>query len=271
MKSYKLISLIIGGFMLAFASCEPIEDRATLENSFDPNDIELEVIQSTTGGNNLSIRMNTPGVTGYWDYIIDTKKSDRVEVIFPIPGLNTFTFYVTTPYMTFGSPDSVEYISKTIDVQIDVLDHELPQPYYDLVGANLEGKTWVFDGTGGDGGLWWYMSDPGNWAGLWWNAGGECCPPSDVDGKMIFDLDAGANYTYYADAAGTGVTGSSWAFNSDFTKFFIKGDANILGSEEGGANNREFQLIELTADKMVLFIPDAPWGSGWTWIFIPQP
>jgi len=86
MKSYKLISLIIGGFMLAFASCEPIEDRATLENSFDPNDIELEVIQSTTGGNNLSIRMNTPGVTGYWDYIIDTKKSDRVEVIFPIPG-----------------------------------------------------------------------------------------------------------------------------------------------------------------------------------------
>ncbi|MFZ2287420.1 MAG: hypothetical protein WAV93_10595 [Bacteroidales bacterium] len=269
MKMNKTISLIFGALMVFFAACEPIENRDVLTNSFDPDDIQLEVVQSTTGGNELSIRMKTPGIVGYWDYVIDKKFSDRVDVIFPIPGTSTFTFYVTTPYMDNNQVDAVSYISKSVDVTITQLDHELPEAYYKLVGANLEGKTWVFDGVGGDNGLWWYMTDPGNWGGLWWNAGGTCCPPPDASGMMKFDLNGGANYTYYASPTATPVTGSSWAFNADFTKLTIKGDANILGFTEG--DGKVFEIKEFTSDRLTLFVSASGHGTGWVWVFKPAP
>jgi hypothetical protein len=270
MKMNKTISLIVGALTVFFAACEPIENRDTLSNSFDPNDIELKVVQSTTGGNGLSIQMNTPGIAGYWDYVIDKKYSDRVEVVYPIPGTSTFTFHVTTPYIESGDLGNPVYdIKKTVDVTITQLDQPLPEAYYKLVGADLEGKTWVFDGAGGDDRLWWFMSDPGNWAGVWWNAGGTCCPPADVAGKMVFDLDGGANFTYYASSTATPVEGSSFSFNADYTKLTIKGNANILGSMEGGGNNKVFQIKEFTADRLTLFVPDAAWATGWTWVFKP--
>jgi len=271
MKMNKVISLIVGALTILLATCEPIEKRDVLTNSFDPNSIDLKVVQSTTGGNELSIQMNTPGVAGYWDYLIDKKFSDRVDVIYPIPGKSTFTFYVTTPYIENNDIGKPTYISKSIDVTITQLDHQLPEAYYKLVGATLQGKTWVFDGVGGDGKLWWYMSDPGNWAGLWWNAAGECCPPSDATGKMVFDLNGGANFTYYASPTATPVTGSKWAFNADFTKLTIKGTANILGSMDGGGNNKVFEIKEFTANRLTLFVPDAAWGTGWVWVFKPAP
>lgn len=274
MKVYKAIGLFVGALSLFLAACEPIENRQVLSNSFDPNDIQVEVIQSTPGGNELSIRMTTPGVAGYWDYIIDTKSSDRVEVIFPIPGKSTFTFHVTTPYIENGDISNVTYPTKSVEVTINQLDHALPEAYYKLVGANLEGKTWVFDGVGGDNRRWWYMVAGYNWLEFWWNAGGECCPPSDVSGKMVFDLDGGANFTYYASPTATPVTGSTWGFNADFTKLIIKGPADILGSYpgSGGAslgNKGIYQIKEFTADRLVLFIDDAEWSSGWVWVFKP--
>ena len=262
----KVISLIVGALTLLIAACKPIENRDILTNSFDPNNIELKVVQSTAGGNELSIQMNTPGVAGYWDYLVDKKFSDRVDVIYPIPGKSTFTFYVTTPYLENNTIDSLRYISKSIDVTITQIDHAPPEAYYKLVGATLQGKTWVFDGVGGDNRLWWFMSDPGNWAGMWWNAGGTCCPPPDATGKMVFDLNGGANFTYYASPTATPVTGSKWAFNADFTKLTINGAANILGMEGSGINSKVFEIKEFTPDRLTLFVAG---GTGWTWVFKP--
>src|SRR5450759_278216 len=267
MKMNKVISLIVGALTLLIAACKPIENRDILTNSFDPNNIELNFVHSTAGGNELSIQMNTPGVAGYWDYLVDKKFSDRVDVIYPIPGKSTFTFYVTTPYLENNTLDSLRYISKSIDVTITQIDHALPEAYYKLVGATLQGKTWVFDGVGGDNGLWWFMSDPGNWAGMWWNAGGSCCPPSDATGKMVFDLNGGANFTYYASPAADPVTGSTWAFNADFTKLTINGDANILGSNGSAGVHKVFEIKEFTADRLTLFYNLG--GNGWTWVFKP--
>jgi hypothetical protein len=271
MKILKKLFFFTGAAALLLQACEPVEKRDVLQNSFDPNDIELKVVQSTTGGNKLSIQMNTKGIAGYWDYVIDKKYSDRVEVIFPIPGKSTFTFYVTTPYLNSTNPADVKYISKSVDVQIDKLDHKLPDPYYHLVGTSLQGKTWVFDGVAGDGRLWWYMVSPSNWKEMWWNAAGECCPPADASGKMKFDLDGGANFTYWANQGANPATGTKWAFSSDFTKLFIKGDANILGSMDGGGNSKVFEVKELSDNKMALFVPDAAWGTGWVWVFKPEP
>lgn len=253
---------------ILLAACEPIEKRDTLSNSFD--NIELKVVQSTPGGNQLSLQMLTPGIAGYWDFVIDKKATDRVEVIYPIPGKSTFTFYVTTPYLEANDVNSVGYVSKSISVTIDTLDHELPEAYYKLVGENLEGKTWVFNGTGGDGGLWWYMTDGAKWTSLWWNAGGECCPPSDASGRMVFDLDGGANFTYYSSPSATAVKGSTWGFNADYTKLTIKGGANLLGSEGCGANSKVFEIKEFTPDRLTLFVSNAGCSTGWVWVFVPE-
>lgn len=271
MKLNKIFRLFGFASFLALTACEPIEERDELSNSFNPDDIELEVVQATPGGNKLSIQMNTEGVTGYWDYIIDKKFTDRVEVVFPFTGTHEFTFHVTTPYMTEdGVPESRVFVEKSVNVEITQLDEELPQAYYYLVGENLEGKIWVFDGgPAPDGGLWWYMSDPTNYAAVWWNAAGDCCPPADAAGRMKFDLDGGANYTYWSGPDAEPVTGSKFVFNADYSKLTIEGPANILGSMDGGGNNKVFDIIELSADKMILHVPNAAWNTGWTWIFVP--
>lgn len=275
MKAFKNITtLVVAGAMMLMSACETIEDRDVLSNSFDPNKIELEVVQTANGkGNGLTLKMNTPGVIGYWDYLIDKKYSDVVNnVVFPIPGKHTFTYNVTTPYITGGNPANRQMISKTIEVDIRELDQPLPRAYYDLVGEDLGGKTWVFAGAGGDNKLWWYMSDPANAMNVWWNAGGTCCPPADVNGRIVFDLDGAANYTYYKNASDPGSKGS-FSFNGNFTKLFIGGGQNLPGASEQGSGNTagEYTVVELSANRLVLHTGTNNAGTGWTWVFVPKP
>lgn len=272
MKTFKYIVALAVGVLAV--GCEPIEDRDILTNSYNPDDIELIAVQTANGtGNGITLRMTTPGVAGYWDYKLNKAAVPEVEFIFPIPGVTTFTYYVAAGYLPDGDLNNVEYIAKTIDVDVQVLDQPLPAAYTALVGEDLaEGKTWVFDGSGGDGGLWWFMSAPEDPWGVWWNAAGDCCPPPDAGGKMVFDLNGAANYTYYADANGTGVTGGSFAFSADYKTLTVSGPADLLGVSDCGAhsNGRNYNIVELTADRLVLSVPNASCGSGWTWVFVPE-
>jgi hypothetical protein len=269
--NYSLIMVI--GLLLLLNACDPIEERDSLKNTYKAEDIKLEVIQTAGGkGNGLTLKMNTPGISGYWDYLIDRKFTDVVnDVIFPIPGTHTFTYYASTPRIKDGDPSKREYVSKSISVTIEELDQPLPSAYYKLVGEELTSKTWVFDGTGGDNRQWFFMSDPGNPWGQWWNAGGECCPPDDVNGKMVFDLDNAANYSYYSSPQATAEKGS-FSFNGDFTKLYIGGGLNILGAKyhNSGNPNSEYTIVELTEERLVLFTNSNGAGTGWTWVFVPE-
>lgn len=260
------------GLLSVVAACDPIEDRDALTNSYHPADIKLVATQSTVGGNEITLKLVTKGISGIWDFNIGTKFSDEVTFIYPIKGKSTFTFNVATPYINGGNILNREFVSATIDVQVDKIDHKVNDKYYYLVGQNLEGKTWVFDGTGGDGNLWYYMSpdnNPGAWDQAWWNAGGECCPPADANGKMSFDLDGGANYNYFSSKDGSPTKGR-FAFSPDFTKLTISGGVDILGGVEQGSNGTYF-IIKLSDDKMILYSPlVAAQGTGWTWIFKPM-
>jgi hypothetical protein len=272
MKAIKNIStLVVAGAMVFVIACDPIEDRDTLKNSYNPDNIELEVVQSSNGtGNGLTLKMNTPGVFGYWDYKLAQKFSDEVSFVSPFTGDLTFTYYVATPLIKGGDPSDREYIAKSIDVNVAVTDIAVHQNYYDLVGENLEGKTWVFDGVGGDNRQWYFMSDPGNPWGQWWNAGGECCPPPDVAGKMVFDLNGAANYTYHASAGGEGSAGN-FRFNESYTKLYVGGGQNLLGAAANGSGNPtgEYTIVELTSERMVLHTGTNGAGTGWTWVFVP--
>lgn len=261
MKSrYKIFSLFIG-LMILMVSCDSIVDEKFLENSTTVEGVELVATQNSAKGNLIELSMNTHGVTGYWDYNLGKALTNKVEIVYPIPGTSTFTFIGTL---------GAEFFEKTIDVQVDVLDTPLDQDWYDLVSESTSaGKTWVFDGgPAPDGRLWWFMSAPENPWGVWWNAAGDCCPPADAAGKMSFDLDGAANFTYYSGPDASPVIGS---FVLDVANQTLQIDgANILGSMEGGGNAGIFNIVELTEDKMVLFVPNAAWATGWTWVFVPE-
>ncbi len=264
MKINKITSFFIASLVLMFSACEPIVDEEILLNTTDVAGVELVATQSTTGGNKIELNMVTPGITGYWDYNLGRAFTNRVEFIYPIPGEATFTFTGTL---------GEEFFTKSINVQIDQLDNELDQDWYSLVSNDTSGgKTWVFDGVAGDGNMWWYMSPPNNpdgWQGAWWNAGGTCCPPADVEGRMKFDLNGAANFTYYSGPDAVAENGS---FVLDVANQTLKVNGpNILGAEEPRGNpDGLYKIISLTEDKMVLYVPNNGGGTGWVWIFKVQ-
>ncbi len=262
MKMKNISKLLLAAFMLVFAACAPMVDEQELVNSTDVAGVELNATQTTEGGNEIILEMTTPGVTGYWNYNLGKALSNRTKFIYPIPGTATFTFIGTL---------GAEFFTKTIDVQIDELDHALDQDWYDLVSENTaEGKTWVFNGgPEPDGGLWWFMSPPDNPEGYmtaWWNAAGDCCPPEDAAGRMVFDLNGAANYTRYAGPDAEAETGS-FVLDVENQTLTLTG-ARLLGGTDDYRNpNGVYQIISLTEDEMILYTPNNNGGTGWTWIF----
>lgn len=263
MKNFKIMYLLLASFMLIFSACDPIVEEEHLSDTTDVAGVKLVATQSTPGGNEITLSMVSPGISGYWDYKLDKALTNEIKFIYPIPGKTTFTYVGT-----LGS----QFFTKTIDVQIDKLDHALNQDYYDLVSNNTAaGKTWVFNGVKDDNTLWWFMSPPGNpdgAMGAWWNAGGTCCPPSDWDGKMHFDLDKAANYNHYETKTASPTKG--------FFKLDVKNQKlTIIGSKMLGsaAGNKDgvYQIIELTETKMVLYLSNSEtYGTGWTFVFKPM-
>jgi len=274
----RIISTVTFILLICMYSCSPIEDRDDLSNSFSLDDIQLEVVQASPGSNKATIKMNSSGVNGYWDYLVGKGYTNEIkDIVFPFTGTHTLTYHVTTPYMPDGNPGKYEFVSKTIDVTINQLDTPLAESYYLLVGENLEGKTWVFDGKLGDGGVWYAMTDPGNPDAVWWNAGSDCCPPYDVDGRMVFDVTGGLNITVYSSATDTNPKKGSYGFNDDYSKITVSGGTNILGSyEEDGSpnansgNNGTFTIVNLDENSMTLWVSSAQGGTGWIWKFKAQ-
>ena len=267
MKINKILNLFIVSLVLILSACDSTVDEETLGNTSTLDDVELTATQSTTGGNEITLDMTTPGVTGYWDYVIGKGLTDRTTFVFPVTGTFDFNFVGT-----LGS----EFFEKSVSVTIDNLDTPVAPEWAALLGNDaVAGKTWVFDGTGGDDELWYFMSvpgDPESAFSVWWNAGGTCCPPPDVNGKMKFDLDGKPNFTYQSDPSADEETGL-FVLNTDNMTLQIVG-SNILGgadSGQGGYNpSAQYDIISLTETELILYYGAGQWGSGWTWVFRPE-
>lgn len=265
-------------FLLIFIyACSPIEDRDELKNSFSADNIVLEATQSTPGGNKVSIKMATKGVTGYWDYVLEKKVfTDQVDdIVYPFRGEVPLTFYVTTPYLSDGSNvGQVEYVKKTIKVKITQLDTKLHDYFYALVGKNMEGKNWVFNR---DASVWYAMTAPESSGSMWWDKG-RCCPAFGEDAYMAFDVEnAALNFRTYSSKDDKNPKKGEFSFSKDFKKFSISGEANLLGSDDPDAgSHREYQIIKLTDNELILYVPvvykNVPGKDefGWIWVFKPQ-
>lgn len=264
MKLNKILNLFIASIVLFLTACEPVVDEKELSNNTTVEGVELVALQSTAGGNGITLKMNTPGVTGYWDFNLGRAFTDRVSFVYPIPGTATFTFTGTL---------GAEFFEKTIQVQIDVLDQPLEQDYYDLVGEDTTaGKNWVFDGgPSPDGRRWWYMSppdDPNGWATAWWNAGGDCCPPSDAAAVMHFDLNGAANYV---KTNGGDSQAGSFALDVENQTLSFVGVPSLGGVDCRENAEQIYQIISLTEDELILYTARTACGdSGWTYIYKPQ-
>lgn len=261
-------------------SCEAIEDRDTLQNSFDLETFELKATQATPGSNKIKLSMSNPTVTGYWNYTIGTSLNNEVEFNYPFLGTAVFTYKFAAPYTEEGEP--AKHIEKTIEVEITKIDQAV-NPYYSLLAgeAGAGGKTWVFDTEtfgswapngdfiqpGEDEGYkpyWYNCADFGTWDICTWDNGASKWPPSDKSGKMVFDLDGGANYTYYASPEAAGVKASfNFEFGADFTK--IKTTHKILG-EEGSAQPKLtdgfYWIGELTETTFSLYAQAPNWDGS---------
>ncbi|MFA5532063.1 MAG: hypothetical protein WDA13_00500 [Candidatus Shapirobacteria bacterium] len=267
MKLSKTINLILGALLVLIASCAPIEDKMEIVNTFDPDNIQLTVEHSSPGSNYFTLKMTTPGVTGYWDYTIGKAYGDEAKVLFPITGKQTFKYVVSSAYIPNGDIMKSEIITKTIDVDIQHLDDKYPVPeqWGFLVGNGS--KTWVFDKS--DINRWWYMTDSDPNA-FWWQPDPG---PSDENGRMTFSLIGEPSFTYYSSPTAEPVGNTSWFVNSDWSELRLVGDANILGVEGGGehtSGGKNYRILEISENRLVLFNTPVVWSPGWVWVFKPE-
>ena len=83
---------------------------------------------------------------------------------------------------------------------------------------------------------------------------------------MHFDLNGAANFTYYADEGAAGQLGS---FVLDVKNQTLQiNNGNILGAEEPRGNpDGLYNIVSLTEDELILYVPTNAGGTGWTWVF----
>ena len=259
MKINKIFSLLIVSLML-FVSCEPIVDSEELKNTTNVDGVEVVATQSTPGGNEITLQMNTPGITGYWDYFFGKGLTDRITFSFPLTGTFDFKFKGTL---------GAEFFEKSVSVTIDVLDHPVAPEWAALLGDDpFAGKYWEFKK---DDERWWYMTaprDPSAWSYHWWNAN-DCCGLSDANGEMhfYFDPELGIKYDYYTVAGGTPQTFDFALTPGDGGYGAIKIiGGNILGGFDGRQKSSgEYTVITLVEDEFILYaettdIEDTGWG-----------
>lgn len=253
--------------VLILSACEPIVDEAELVNNSTVENVEIVATQTTAGGNEITLEMKTPGITGYWNYYFGKALTDKVTFAFPLTGTFNFTFKGTL---------GAEFFEKSISVTIDVLDSPVAPEWAALLGDDaIAGKNWVYNKVPA---AWWYMApidDPSAWSTVWWDAN-SCCAPGDADGKMHFFFDSveGIKYDYYADVNGEPVHTSFdlKPASGDYGTLRITGGENILGAyNDRGTSSSEYTVISLTEDEMVLYCAKTDAGdSGWVYIFKPE-
>ncbi len=254
---------------LIFTACEA--EQKELTNSFEPDEITLEVIQESAGSNVVTLKMTTPGVMGEWSYGFGTAVTDEVSVIYPYTGTFECTYTVYNQYIESDGSITTG-ITKSVEVNVtEILAAAAPEYEY-LVGEELISKDWVFAGTPGSDILFCYMASKTNWEEKWWDWGASQTSNSEVlTGYLTFDLQGGLNLTYHSSASAAGVSGT-FSFNSSFTTFTTGGEAQILGAYTNYTEKiTSFTVIELTADSFILYVSETPKGdSGWVWKFIPK-
>lgn len=272
----KIFSVLAVAAMLSMASCEPTEYRQDMADfSYDTTTVlDLTAEGVTEGSNELTLRMNTEGVYGYWEHGSSKTYSDVAHQIEGAKGNYTYTFHILN---TYADADTViRGFKQTVDYEVTKTDVSPGAMYEILCGQDLSGKTWVFDQQGTiipdkfDKKNFWFKSNPQDYTNCWWNG---YTPPTDVNGELTFNYSNGPVAIYKSSPSGTETVGS-YTFNTDFTEFSFLGDAKILGDtpNNGSVAYKTFKVCELTETTFILQVTSLANGAtdAWTWVFIAK-
>ena len=289
-----LFALPLG--LLALSACSEDNYDYVLDEVVTPDQIDIEVFTDQPGSNMVILKNNTPGVIPSWHTSMGDSKRQCDTIIAPCLGEFTVEF---TGWAGGGPTETV-----TRSVKIEKMTYPTDEWYSIFAGTSVEGKKWVWDpnpgrgswgpyGSGGYG----YSPDVPNWGCY---AIGEHIVYSDE--YLVFDLNGGANVTYYkhdgttekgsfAFKKGISGPGGNLANFSSGTPSFRNGESTGLpwvgtltikgcsipaGQLEWGAGpaREEFEIAVLSPDEMILVqnMYDAAWATDWGgsthWCFV---
>lgn len=302
---YKQIWLCAVAVMaLVLTACNPIESNdGSVGSVITASQIKLDVHATTTGGNQIVMINNTPGVAGMWKTGVGTSTNQTDTVLLPFLGTNTIYFYATC---------AGGIVKDSTTITITTIDHPLAAQWKYLTGGSS--KTWV-----------WATDFPANWVPS--TAAGKCygngaylanngpgwwtCGLSDLQSwgvandQMIFDVKGNANFTlvtgntqptttpgkglsagtykgtYKFDMSQTLTTSSApSATNSSnwsIGVLTLSGATVSLGYQpnvSGYPSIYSYNILYLDDNVMILACPEpsvtSAWGTSWFWIFKRQ-
>jgi hypothetical protein len=275
----KRILYLVGGMILLFGACKPIENRQEAGAVVPATDFVYTITNDATNDYILYLENKTPEVMFSWDYAwgVSRKQHDTVKML--VPGTYTVNITATTA-------GGLVTTSKVVTVtKSDPTAFQ--EPEWTLLTNLAVGKSWIWDDTQpapwGNGGF------RGCTAPCWW-----AVSKADLNGRgvgsdeMKFDLNGGRNLTLTAaqdPAAYKGVTkgsfnltfGNTWPDWVDVGKLSTTNVTVINGMQVNFSNQIEnnFYILKLTASQLVLSAPEpgvtGAWGTAWFWMFKPKP
>lgn len=243
------------GCLLLLVACEPVMDDKKLGGILSESELQLEVRNTTDGGNEILMINNTPGIGSYWNYVTGVSTKREVTTVLPFLGEQTITF--------IGICDGGTVVT-TRTVNITKIDHPVDENWTLFAGSGISGKSWGWnvqdypDNVYGSSG--WLTSYMPEWLVV------PFVDVEDADCRMVFDLNGGANLSK-VDVNGNVLEKGTFSFdmsagrvNPDTGEVWSIGQLVISGVTLLSGHNcydassvvTTFQILELTEDTMVL-------------------
>lgn len=253
----KYIGLIIISLMI-LASCEPIDDRESLESTTSASaELDKITVIGFTEGSNKVILANNSKVTGRWnhDFGVSNKKNDTV--IFATFGEKIFEFLAATDA-------GIIKVEKTVTVS--QIDTELPAPLSYLVGSLGKGITWVYAEDYPDSDHWGMVADY-DWTEWWWTPDLDDGNENGYTDEVTFDLNGAPHFTIVEKEGDDPKAGTFNFSAADMT--LTLPDLSICDKlgENFVHEDKDYQVVVLNENELVLFQPYSDAGHAWIWRF----
>jgi len=264
----KKIFYILAGVALIFAtSCEPQTDDIESIGSGPINGIIT--INDSNPYKPIFTAKADNGFIYHWDFDNGQKGvGNDVTSYFPFPGTYSITCIIS------GAGGKNVTVSKSFNVSTMDPNVATAPVWKELTGSG-SGRTWIYNTDPATGfpdycfQTYWDLANyPNNWKPE--NSWGQCVRLTpDLNGKMIFDLNGGINYTYHQNTGDTGIMGS-FLLDTDNMTITIT-DPYILDHAVDCTNAEVtltgvFDIKLLTDDEMILW-QNQQNGTGWSWSF----
>lgn len=241
--------------LLLLVACDPVVDNKDMGAIIDESELQLDVHATTEGGNEIVMINNTSGVGSYWDHITGISTLQKATVSLPFMGEQTIKF--------IGFCDGGQ-VTATRTVNITKIDHPVAKEWGLFAGADISGKTWVWNFEGYDDAVYgtggWLTEMSPSW---------DVMPVEDLedaDCKLIFDLNGGPNLSK-VDADGKVLERGTFSFDMSTVKknpdsgeqwslgqLKLKGVSVLSGHAfyDKSETITTFEILVLTEDELVL-------------------